>query len=1443
VTGGRNGFGAKLTNIYSEEFIVETADTKRNRRYKQVFSNNMSVKGKPQIKEGAKDSWTKITFKPDLSRFHGMSMLDNDTVSLMKKRVFDIAGSTDKSVKCYLDGTKLPIKVFKDYVELFREDKEKPLVYEKVNDRWEICVSISVGTHQQVSFVNSIATTKGGKHVDYIVDQVVDKLIATIKKKNKSIPVKPMHVKNQMSIFINCLIENPAFNSQTKECMNSQIKKFGSTCELSEKTMKSIINCGITDNILNWAKLKANAELKKNDGKKKGRINGIVKLDDANDAGGRNASQCALILTEGDSAKALAVSGLGVVGRDHYGVFPLKGKLLNVRDAAHQQIMNNDEIKNIQQIMGLQHGKTYEDTKSLRYGHIMIMADQDHDGSHIKGLVINFVSTFWPSLMKIPGFIQEFVTPIVKVTRGQTSRSFFTLSEYETWKESHNDGKGWKIKYYKGLGTSTSQEAKEYFSDLGQHKLDFVYSGDENMADLDMAFSKKKADARKDWLNSYDHDAFIDHTQETINYSDFVHKELVQFSVADNMRSIPSMVDGLKPGQRKVLFSCFKRNLKNEIKVAQLAGYVSEHSAYHHGEASLCGTIVNMAQTFCGSNNMNLLHPAGQFGTRLQGGKDAASPRYIFTQLTAMARMIFNPNDEACLDFLLDDGMSVEPQWYMPVLPMVLVNGADGIGTGWSTSVPNYNPSDIIANLRRMTSGEELEPMLPWYRGFKGTITRKVKDPKSFETVGVITVTGETTLEISELPVKKWTQDYKEFLEDNLLDNEKNKNAFIKEYKEHHTDTKVSFAVTMPSAEALEAAVKEGLEKKFKLTSSITTSNMHLFDKKGSIKKYDNPEDILASFFRLRIKMYGKRKEHLVKKLGSEWRKLDNRVRFITMILDGDLVISKKKKKALLGELKKLGFEQFTKEKKAQAAGDTAEEEVEEEEDDEEQEVATGAYDYLLGMPMWSLTHEKVEALENEASIKREELDRIEGMSLEEMYVEDLDELEETYDWWAESTAKEEAKVVKKKGGTNKGGAKKKSKAKASHIMELSDDDDIVSSEDSDFDDFEPKKKGKKAAPAKAAPARSAPKREIKKVIKPMSSDEENDDEEEAAPVKKAAAVKKKVSKPMSSDDDDSPVKVKKAAPVKAAPVVPQKPESEMTLMERLAFRASQSSAAPATASITEEASPIKAAPKAAPKRAAAKAKPVVVDSDEEDEFEFNDDSEDEAPVKKAPVAKKAKKAPVAKKVKADMSDSEDDFEMDEDAPLAAPKATARPGRAAAKAAPVNNFDFSESDDEMDSPEPKAKAKKAPAAKKEAAPKAKVEKKRAAPAKKAAAMDSDSDLDEMSVSPERESPPTKKSKDNKAKAVVTKKAPVAKKAPVMVADSPVVKIRPGRAAAKAASTKLVDKHEEFEQDSEDEAMEDAEPREPTSEPDFSASEDEDEDAESEEEEEEDSDFE
>lgn len=203
----------------------------------------------------------------------------------------------------------------------------------------------------------------------------------------------------------------------------------------------------------------------------------------------------------------------------------------------------------------------------------MIMADQDYDGSHIKGLLLNFFSTFWPSLCKQEGFLKQFITPIIKCKKNQQTLSFFTQAEYEKWK-SRNNPAGWKIKYYKGLGTSTAAEAREYFTNLSKHEITFNFEED-CLKTLDMAFNKKLAHQRKQWLEKYDPTLTVDHTRKYLTVSNFVNLELIHFSNADNIRSIPSLVDGLKPSERKILFSCFKRNLKNQIKVAQLAGYVA----------------------------------------------------------------------------------------------------------------------------------------------------------------------------------------------------------------------------------------------------------------------------------------------------------------------------------------------------------------------------------------------------------------------------------------------------------------------------------------------------------------------------------------------------------------------------------------------------------------------------------------------------------------------------------------------------------------------------------------------------------------------------------------------------------------------------------------------------------------------------------------------------
>ncbi|RHZ61845.1 hypothetical protein Glove_345g27 [Diversispora epigaea] len=542
VTGGRNGYGAKLTNIFSKKFIVETADKKLKKKYQQVFKNNMSITEEPKIQEHSKnDEYTKITFKPDLNKFN-LTEFTDDTINLLKKRVHDLAGCV-KGINVYLNGELIELRNFKDYVMKYvRSNSPDPdtlpfVQHEIVNDRWEVAVAASPdGQFHQVSFVNGIATIKGGTHVNHVLEQLVGKITETVKKKKelKDAKFKPNIVKNHLWVFINCLIENPAFDSQTKETLTLRQSEFGSNCQFNASFINKVLKSEIVEEIVSEVIYKQESEFKKSDGtkKSKSKVSAIEKLSDAKNAGTKNSSQCTLILTEGDSAKTLAVAGLSAVGRDNYGVFPLKGKLLNVRDASTAQILKNEEIQNIKKILGLQHDKVYTSLNELRYGHLMIMTDQDHDGSHIKGLIINFLDRFYPSLMKIPGFLKEFITPIVRCTNVKSKKkiSFFTLPEYENWKKDNNNGKGYNIKYYKGLGTSSPAEAKEYFAALGQHMKPFKTVQSEERSFIDLAFSKKKVEERKDWLKNYKPGTYIDHNFCSVVLRETLKKRLRLFN-------------------------------------------------------------------------------------------------------------------------------------------------------------------------------------------------------------------------------------------------------------------------------------------------------------------------------------------------------------------------------------------------------------------------------------------------------------------------------------------------------------------------------------------------------------------------------------------------------------------------------------------------------------------------------------------------------------------------------------------------------------------------------------------------------------------------------------------------------------------------------------------------------------------------------------------------
>ena len=1001
IIGGKNGFGFKLVLIWSTWGKIETIDHTRGLKYVQEFKDNLSVIEKPTITKCKNKSYTKIQFKPDYKRLQLENGITKDIHNLLLRRIYDIAAVTDKNIKVKLNSEIIPIKTFQQYVKKIVGENE--FKYEQYNERWEYAIALAPeGEFCHISFCNGIYTAKGGKHVDYIVNQIIKNITKYIKEKKK-VDVKPSVIKEQLFLFLRCDIENPSYDSQSKEFLNTPVSKFGSSCSVSDKFIENIAKMGIMNTACNLTEIKENKDVKKTDGNKCKNIKDLPKLTDANLAGTSKSHLCKIILCEGDSAKSGIISGLSREDRNYIGVYPMKGKMFNIRGETISKISSNKEINEIKQILGLEHGKKYtEETvkTKLRYGQIIFMTDQDLDGSHIKGLGINMIDSEWNSLIKIPNFIGYMNTPILKARKGKEILDFYNNGEYEEWKSKNNiDISKWDIKYYKGLGTSTSKEFKEYFSNK---KIVFFNNTDNTSETIDMVFNKKRPNDRKDWLSNYDRNIYLNTSKNNVTYEEFIHNDMIHFSKYDNDRSIPNLCDGLKISLRKILFSAFKKKLNNEIKVAQLSGYVSEHSGYHHGEASLNAAIVGLAQNFVGSNNINLFLPNGQFGTRLMGGKDDASERYIFTKLNNITRQIFPEVDDNILTYLEDDGDSVEPIYYMPIIPMILVNGSKGIGTGFSTDIMCHNPLQIISYieglLNKISEVEQKSIKIePYYKNFKGTI--EAIDDKKFIIKGKYEFIDKDKIKITELPIGTWTQDYKEFLE-SLLDNKSNKESkskvetYIKDFNDMSTDHDVEFDIQFYPGVLIKLINEKhdynlnGIQKYLKLYTTQSTTNMHLFNEKEQLRKYENVYNIIDDYYKIRLEFYKKRKDYLIDKLNKEIILLSNKAKFIQYNLDDKIDLRKKSNTEIIKIMEDLNFDKH---------------------------VNDNNYNYLTKLPMDSVSKENVEKIMREYQDKTKELENIKIISIQKMWLNDLNNLKIAYNEFIELDNINQSKNVVKK--------------------------------------------------------------------------------------------------------------------------------------------------------------------------------------------------------------------------------------------------------------------------------------------------------------------------------------------------------------------------------------------------------------------------------------------
>ena len=944
IVSGRNGLGIKLLNVFSKEFKIECYDIDKELVYKQTWKENMRVCKPPRISEKKSEKYTsgytKISFKLDLTKFLDKNKcpiedtsFNETTIAIFKKLLLD--SSLIMGIPVLWNKEKFHVKKISDYAKYIIEsfDKKYSIEGDFNNPQIEFCI-LPFHSAEHVTFVNGIHTKDGGFHLDLFYQKLFQPLLLKLKKYNLSVK----DLKKHFTIILKVFVSNPVFSSQSKTKLISTKTDLNKAIQFDDKIIQKIMKWDFVNQIKQDFDLKQELSLKKTE-KRRG-FKKIDGYDKANLSSTKRSTECSLILCEGLSAKTFATKGISKglgskKGRDYYGIYALRGKILNVKNASSSSISSNREITDIIQCLNLKFGLDYTQTKNfetLSYGEIIILTDADKDGMHICGLLLNFFHKLFPSLLqRSQPFIRYMMTPIAKMKIANENLTFYNDFEYkEKLQELENTNRKFEVKYYKGLGTSNDQEIKESF---GEKVVNMIMdeNADEN---FNLVFHKNLATDRKNWLLTLD-EANYNVPLENYEISRFFNQDFIKYSIDDCKRSIPNLFDGLKNSQRKILYAVFKKNLQynaKSLKVAQLAAFTAECSLYHHGEQNLSDTIVKLAHDFVGSNNIPLLFADGQFGSRIENGKDAASSRYIYTKLAPLTTLLFPQEDNPLLEFAYEDGQKVEPEFYVPTLPIILINGCRAIGTGWSSFIPNFNINDIIEKLYLLLDSNftEFENMqiLPYYHGFKGTI-KKIEDNK-FMTTGILEtkiVKNKTVYIVKEIPIGESIEGYKSYCEKLLED------KVISNFKNFSNDEKIHF----------EFQKNDSYNKKdfslelLKLTSTLSINNMVLFSKNNKIKKYNTINDIIKEFYHERLHIFDKRIEYLLHCLEKKKIVLENRSSFLLKVVEQNLVLFNKSNEEISKQLEEMKFTKIE-----------------------------NNYDYLLSMPLKSMTKEKYNQLLHE---------------------------------------------------------------------------------------------------------------------------------------------------------------------------------------------------------------------------------------------------------------------------------------------------------------------------------------------------------------------------------------------------------------------------------------------------------------------------------------------
>jgi DNA topoisomerase-2 len=911
VTGGTNGAGLKLTNAFSDWLTISTVDKKAKKHLTQTFKDRLNVIEKPIIREltsSDKENFTKIEFLSSYSVFGYKggykSSMSGELEKLIISRAYQAAAFTKAAVyyndKEIVIPSVLMIKkptTFYNFSHMFLPEQSyglwstKMISVEYKKFPWEICIGISDGKFRQVSLINGIYVYGGGTHIKHIQKLIVSNLKTKVEKEIKKTKVKfnPNYILNNLFVFVKGSIVNPEFTSQTKSTIDDPIEKFKSY--QFKKNDWSTLWTLLEDHIMSMF-------LQKNKDKEvkrvtRGAIN-VPKCIDAKYAGHKTkSSKCALIICEGDSAKGTVHTGIthksNKLSYDYYGSFSIQGVPMNARKEVvilidkktkkktimrKPKLVNNERLSSMVKVLGLDFGKSYESDVefiTLRYSKIIAAVDQDDDGKgNIFGLLINFFLLFWPALVK-RNFITRFNTPIIRAfpKTKKYVEEFNSLIEYDKWvkteyKSNEDDVlKNYRLKYYKGLGSHTKAEIPQMFKDFEANLC--VYQLDDDALKKIEAYFGIDTEKRKKLLSTpVTREETIG---KLIDISEQLDIDLKAYQRDNIMRKLPHLMDGLVPSRRKALFTARAvfGSTSAEMKVSSFAGETSKFTHYHHGETSLAGTITKMAQEYPGGRNLPMLRPKGQFGTRSEGGKDAASPRYTFTQLTKRLCMsVYPKEDDLLLKYTFDDGERCEPEFYCPVIPMSILEHMELPATGWKVKLWARHYKQTIANVRNLINGKikKAASMKIWLKDNKGEVRICAKTKKLYSVGRYIYDKKKNTIHITELPVSKFSSAF--------IGECTNKKALCnKPYFKGKPDDRtnddgvdITFYLTETGWKELQADYGsesfDCVEECMGLKTALT-SNINMIGVDGAVKEFKKYESVVDEWFPVRKQLYADR--------------------------------------------------------------------------------------------------------------------------------------------------------------------------------------------------------------------------------------------------------------------------------------------------------------------------------------------------------------------------------------------------------------------------------------------------------------------------------------------------------------------------------------------------------------------------------------------------------